>query len=184
MKYSRENLVEAIGTSLSSTQASKIFNVPERTIRSHRHKPSQKFGAGRNRYLNDEQESCLVSFFKLLPEFGFPLSHDAAMKIATDYMNSIGLSVQPGRKWLRVFVRRHETEIKWKKEEKLEKIRANKFTEETRKSWFALLKSVLMKHDLMDKPMQIFNCDETGFSDKTNRKFVQERFLFQFIESF
>ncbi len=43
-----------------------------------------------------------------------------------------------------------------KKKEKLERIRATKFTEETRKSWFALLKSVLTKLDLFDKPAQIF----------------------------
>ena len=134
MKYTRENLIDAIGTGLSSTQASKIFNVPERTIRSHRHNPSQKIGAGRKRYLDDEQERCLVSFFKLLPGFGFSSSYDVAMKVANDYMKSIGLSVQPGRKWLRIFVRLYEAEIEWKKEEKLEQVRANKCTEETRQS--------------------------------------------------
>ena len=116
MKYTRKNLIDAIQTGLSSTQTSKILNVPERTIRSHRQNPSQKIGAGRHRYLDDEQERCLASFFKLLPEYGFPLSYDVAMKVASDCMKSIGLSVQPGRKWLRLFVRRHESEIKWKKE--------------------------------------------------------------------
>ena len=85
-------------------------------------------------------------------------------------MDSLGLKVQPGGKWLRQFVKRNRVKIKWKKQKKLERIRAEKFTEETRRGWFSLLKSTLEKLNLMDKPNQIFNADETGFSDKTTSK--------------
>ena len=85
------------------------------------------------------------------------------------YVLLLNISIQlnftsvPGGKWLRPFVKRHKSEIKWKKEEKLEEIRAKKFTEETRKSCFSLLQFVLTKLDLHDKPSQIFNCDENRF---------------------
>jgi hypothetical protein len=102
----------------------------------------------------------------LLPEYGFTVTADIALRLGGEYIKSIGSSSVPGRKWLRTFIKRHKTEIKLKKEEKLEQIRAKKFTEEARKSWFSLLKSVLIKYDLIDKPSQILNCDETGFSDK------------------
>ncbi|CAF4710170.1 unnamed protein product [Rotaria socialis] len=172
MKYPVQKLIDAINSDLSSVVASNEFNVPERTIRAHRQKPDQKIGGGRPRYLNDEQEDYLVSLFKLLPEFGFTITANVALKLSNEYFKSIGLSFVPRRKWLKLFIKRHRTEVKWKKEEKMEKIRAQKFTEQTRKSWFSLLKSTLIKLDLMDKPAQIFNCDETGFSDKTKRQHV------------
>ncbi|CAF3876203.1 unnamed protein product, partial [Rotaria sp. Silwood1] len=111
---------------------------PERTIRSRRQNPSQKFGDGRYRYLNKEQEDFLLSTFKLLPEYGFTITADVAFKLSNEYFKSIGLSFKPGRKWLMSFVSRHKTEIKWRKQQKLEQIRAKEFTQERRKSWFAL----------------------------------------------
>ncbi|CAM4818085.1 unnamed protein product [Rotaria magnacalcarata] len=150
--------------------------VSERTVRSHRQNADQKFGGGRSRYLNDEQECYLLSLFNLLPEYGFKTAADVALTISNEYFKSIGLSFIPGRKCLRSFVNHHKTDIKWKKEEKLEKIRAAKFAEETRKSWFSLLNKTLIKLDLMDKPGQIFNCDKTGFSDKTQRMFINKKY--------
>lgn len=170
MKYPVENLINAINSDLTSSEAAKKFNVPERTIRAHRQLPLQRIGAGRSRYLNDKQENYLVSLFQILPEYGFEITTDVALKISSDYMDSLGLKVQPGGKWLRQFVKRNRVKIKWKKQEKLERIRAEKFTEETRRGWFSLLKSTLEKLNLMDKPNQIFNADETGFSDKTTSK--------------
>jgi hypothetical protein len=168
MKYSIENLIKAIESDFSSADAAKEYNVPARTIRAHRQMPLLKIGAGRSRYLTDDQENYLVSLFQVLPDFGFSLTADIALKLASDYMKSLGLSDAPKRK----FVNRHRMKIKWKKQEKLERIRAEKFTEETRQGWFSLLKSTLEKFDLMDKPAQLFNADETGFSDKTNSKMV------------
>jgi hypothetical protein len=92
----------------------------------------------------------LVSLSRVLPDFGFSLTADVALKLAADYMNSLGLSNAPKRKWLRKFVDRHRMKINWKKQEKLERIRAENFTEETRQGWFALIKSTLEKFDLMN----------------------------------
>ena len=170
MKYPIQNLIDAIKSDLNSVQAAKKFHVPERTIRAHRHKPLQKVGAGRFRYLDEDQENHLVSLFVLLPDHGFSLTEEVTLEIASEYMKSLGLSVMPGRKWLRTFVRRHRMKIKWKKEQKLERDRGEKFTEEARQGWFSLLKSTMEKLGLMDKPAQIFNADESGFSDKTCSK--------------
>jgi hypothetical protein len=174
MKYPAQNLIDAVKSNLSSVAAAEKFRVPERTIRAHRQIPLQKTGAGRFRYLDDDQENHLVSLFELLPNYGFSLTTDVTLQLASEYMKSLGLSVMPGRKWLRTFVRRHRLKIKWKKEEKLERERGVKFTEEARQGWFSLLKSTLEKLDLMDKPAQIFNGDESGFSDKTGSKLMNK----------
>ncbi|CAF3761021.1 unnamed protein product [Rotaria sp. Silwood1] len=82
--------------------------------------PLQKVGAGRYRYLNDNEENHLVSLFQILPNYGFSLTAGVAINISSEYMKSLGLSFKPGRKWLQAFVKRHRMKIKWKKEEKLE----------------------------------------------------------------
>jgi hypothetical protein len=102
---------------LSSIEASKAFKIPTRTIRSPRQAPSQKYGTGRHHYLNDEQEDYLLSLIKVLPEYGFTLTNDVALQLAIEYIKLTGSSSIPGRKWLKLFVKRHKTEIKWKKEE-------------------------------------------------------------------
>ena len=53
------------------------------------------------------------------------------------------------------------------KEKKIEKARQEPFTEEARSGWFQKLKQMLVVNDILHKPMQIWNIDESGFSDET-----------------
>ena len=98
MKYPRANLIDAVNSNLSSTAAAKMFNVPARTIRSHRQIPLQKIGAGRSRYLDDDEESFLISIFQILPNYGFSLTADTVINISCEYMKSLGLPFVAGRK--------------------------------------------------------------------------------------
>ena len=112
MKYPKQNLIDAVNSNLGSIAAAKKFNVPKRTIRSHRQQPPNEIGAGRNRYLDNNQEEFLLSLFKLLPEYGFRITASLALELSADYFQSVGLSNKPGRKWLRSFVQRYKMEIK------------------------------------------------------------------------
>ena len=56
------------------------------------------------------------------------------------------------------------------KEKKLEKSRRNGFTEEVRVGWFEKVKQVLTDNNLLHTPMNIWNVDESGFSDETQCK--------------
>ncbi|CAF1628200.1 unnamed protein product, partial [Didymodactylos carnosus] len=47
-----------------------------------------------------------------------------------------------------------------------------KITQTIVDKWFNLLEKVLIDNDLLDKPSQIFNCDESGFADATERRKV------------
>ncbi|CAF5171257.1 unnamed protein product, partial [Rotaria sp. Silwood1] len=53
------------------------------------------------------------------------------------------------------------------KETKLEKSRRDGFTEDVRSGWLNKLHDILVKNDIFYKPMQIWNMDESGFSDET-----------------
>jgi hypothetical protein len=54
-----------------------------------------------------------------------------------------------------------------KKEKKLERARKDGFSEEVRVGWFKKLHEILITHDILHKPQQMFNTDESGFSDET-----------------
>ena len=36
--------------------------------------------------------------------------------------------------------------------------------------WFNMMNKIMTSSNLVDKPSQIFNCDEAGFADKTDTK--------------
>ncbi|CAF0991698.1 unnamed protein product [Didymodactylos carnosus] len=167
--YSADDLRAAVSSNLDSKSAEKLYKVPSSTIRKHRLNPLTSIGAGRKTYLNEQQESYLVSLIQLLLDYGY---NDLIMTVAVDYMKSLNIVETPGQKWLNHFIQRHSDQIKWKKEQKLERARAENFNESTRKAWFQLLKTELIKLDLMDKPAQIFNADESGFADKTKESWV------------
>ena len=166
-KYPRTALLAAVASNLDSTGGAKTFKVPASTIREHRRNPPLNHRIGRPSYLALDQETHFVSLLKLLPEYGFDVTKDLALQLITEYFQSLYLTSTPGDKWFNLFVKRHAQDIIWKKQEKLERLRAKSFTEEVRIGWFATLKEIMTKHELFDKPNQIFNVDESGFSDRT-----------------
>ena len=108
------------------------------------------------------------------------------MQLAAEYFQSLKLSHPPGERWLRLFMKRHRDDIKWLQQQKMERERADEFTKEVRVGWFSTLKEVMTKHGLFDKPQQLFNIDETGFSDKTKGKWFKRShiiFFFTFQKS-
>ena len=122
-------------------------------------------------YLTITEESYFVALLALLPDYGFQVTYDVALQLANDYCKLLGLSSNPGKKGSHSFVRRHHDGIKWVKQNKLERILEESFTEEVRSGWFTILESVMTKYNPFDKSNQVFNVDETDFSDKTKGKY-------------
>ncbi|CAF2237743.1 unnamed protein product [Rotaria magnacalcarata] len=171
-KYTHQALVDAVASDMDSKAASIAFKVPASTIRQQHREPTLSIRAGRISYLNSDEESHFVSLMHLLPEYGFDATKNIVLQLAAEYFGSLEFTTQPGSKWLNSFVKRHFDDIIWKKQEKLERARAEAVTEQNPSGWFKTLKDVLIKHDLFDKPNQIFNADESGFSDKTKGQWV------------
>ncbi|CAF1569444.1 unnamed protein product [Adineta steineri] len=170
--YTKEQLLKAVNSGFDSLKAATKHPVPASTIRRHRRNPLLKARIGRPSYLTNDEEMYFVSLLKLLPDYGFRASREVVLQLANDYCKSLGLSHQPGEKWLRLFMIKYTNDIKWKREQKMERARAEAFTEEVRVGWFGVVKDVMMKYDLFDKPHQVFNIDESGFSDKTKGELV------------
>ena len=109
-KYSLEALLTTVTSNLDSTVAAKTFKVPASTIREHRRNPTLNHRIGRPSYLSSDQEAHFVSLLKLLPEYGFDVTKDLALQLATEYFQSLYLTSTPGDKWLNLFVKRHAME--------------------------------------------------------------------------
>lgn len=174
--YPRQSLLDAVSSDLNSKHASDKFHVPASTIREHRRMPGLNARRGRPSYLTIAQEEHFISLLKLLPDYGFDVDKETTVELAVDYFNSLKISGKPGTKWIKSLVKRYPDDVKWIKQQKLERNRAESFTEETRSGWFTTLANVMTKHDLFDKPHKIFNADETAFGDKTkgiSSKYVQ-----------
>jgi len=169
-KYLKQSLIDAVNSTVDSKTAATSYHVPASTIRRHRRNVTIRDRIGRPSYLNTSQESYFVALLEALPDYGFQVTGEVALQLAADYFQKLGLSNTPGKKWLSMFVERHGDQIKWKKESKLERVREETFTEEVRAAWFKTLEGVLMKYNLFDKPNNIFNVDETGFSNRTKGK--------------
>ena len=96
-----------------------------------------------------------------------PVSQLPALK----EMVIFGIFKDPGRHWFSDFFKRNENKIKMKKEVKLEHSRKQGFTETVRSGWFQKVKDLLDRNDLHFRPNQIWNVDESGFSDETQCEF-------------
>ncbi|CAF4207862.1 unnamed protein product [Rotaria magnacalcarata] len=144
-KYSRQQLVDAVNSPYDSKTTAEIFHVPASTIRRHRGESSLRSHVGRPSYftlknlkrltrrfmclkvLSNGEELYFVSLLQLLPEYGFHVSREIALQLATEYCQSLGLSYRPGMKWLRLFMNQHANDIKWQREGKMERERAEGF---------------------------------------------------------
>ncbi|CAM4850172.1 unnamed protein product, partial [Rotaria magnacalcarata] len=115
-----------------SKAAAIKYNVPASSIRPHHREPNLNLHAGRSPYLSSTEETHFVSLLQLLPEYGFEITRSTALELAAEYFASLGLTMLPGVKWLNSIIKRHSEDITWKKQEKLERARAEAFTESTR----------------------------------------------------
>ncbi|CAF4355372.1 unnamed protein product [Rotaria sp. Silwood2] len=161
---------------MSSVDASKKFGVPESTIRKHKNNIINRVGSGRPCALTMNHEQYLVVLLKELQSIGVRLTKETLSKITGDFMRMAKKGNKdinnPGRHWFENFFKRNSDKLKMKKEIKLERSRRDNFTEEVRSNWFSKLKGILDLNNLHARPAQIWNCDESGFSDETQCEYV------------
>ncbi|CAF4385419.1 unnamed protein product [Didymodactylos carnosus] len=147
----------------------------------------EHFGPGRPAYFTVEEEKHLATALTVLQEWGEPLTTHDFLTITAVYARELGRPNMfsneiAGYDWYNGFMKGHAA-FKLKTPQPLEKSRGN-VSGSTVTKWFDLTESIFEKHKLIDKPSQIFNCDETGFSDnkatpkvivRKNKKFTYQR---------
>ncbi|CAF4434030.1 unnamed protein product, partial [Didymodactylos carnosus] len=132
-------------------------------------------GPGRATHFTDLEGTYLVGAVTVLQEWGEPVTTRDFLNIAKYYAIELGknktfLNGQPTLEWYYSFMSRHP-ELKTAKPLPLELPRA-KITTAIVDRWFNMMNKIMTSNNLVDKPSQIFNCDEVGFADKTDTKKV------------
>ncbi|XP_061186996.1 uncharacterized protein LOC133195149 [Saccostrea echinata] len=153
---------------MSVRKASKIFRVPDTTLRDRVLLKVDPETAvfGKTPVLDNLEEANLVNHFKTMASFGYGYTRQECINIATDYAIFVGKRTPDkpfSMKWMRCFLKRWP-ELKVLKPRGLEHVRAKMASSETVSKYFENLCNTLSKHDLYGKPHLIFNVDEKGIS--------------------
>ena len=118
--------------------------------------------SGPHPYLSLSEEEELVSFFLGCAAVGYPRTRKDVLALVQDIVKSKGHEtgiVTDG--WWAGFKKRHP-ELTLRSAIPLSLARAKATDPAVIEKYFDLLENTLCENDLLDKPGQIFNCDETG----------------------
>lgn len=153
----------------SIRKAAGETGIPFQTLRDH---VNGKYASvdtsfGPSRLLSDESEQSLSNYAVFMAKRGVPLSRQVVKKLAQDIIKHQGGGVvSPSDKWIKSYLKRHP-ELTCRTAHPLQQDRAT-ITQETLDDYFQLLERTLTMLNLVDKPGNIYNCDESGFSGKLN----------------
>ncbi|XP_076287355.1 uncharacterized protein LOC143212418 [Lasioglossum baleicum] len=166
--YGSENLRNAInevrqGNSIAA--ASRIYNVPQSTIRARVQGKYCDKKPGPNTVLSEQEEDSLVKWIFHCGDQGFPVTKEhllqsvqlllAELKRQNPFPNGV-----PGRHWYEGFLRRH-TDISRRLSENVTLSRA-RVSDIGISEWFKEIRQYLESKDLLNiDSSRIFNCDET-----------------------
>ena len=116
---------------------------------------------GRPRYLSIEEEEELVSFLFKSSSVGYPRTRKDVVAIVQTACSKRGMNVNVTHGWWQAFYHRHPY-ISLRITSSLSLARAKASDPAVISNYFDMLEDCMIKNDLLDKPAQIFNIDETG----------------------
>ncbi len=171
--WSEESMVAATNSVLHDNkglrEASRLYNVPFETLR-RRVNGTVVAGCkpGPSTILTEEEEDRLARYLVQMSEMGFGLSRDTVMHLAYTIVDKIQRKHpfkdgKAGRAWFDGFRKRHP-KLTIRSPQPLSYCRALCANMDTMKDFFGKLGSMYGRLNLIAKPMQVYNCDETGVS--------------------
>ncbi|XP_022821491.1 uncharacterized protein LOC111352973 [Spodoptera litura] len=162
-----ENAVKMVERGILSTYAAAArYNIPRRTLRNHLKSGSTTRKLGRSAILTTEHEAGLVRRIIRLADVGVPMtskmlriqafSFCKIKKIPNTFNDAKNAA---GKKWLRLFLKRHP-ELARRKAQMMNPARAQKLNKDIVGDHFSKYKSVLDRLGIEHKPESIYNIDE------------------------
>lgn len=162
-----DNAIQAVKSGTSFLKASREFRVPKSTLLRRFSKRGLKKHGGQI-YMSHEFEIGIVRVLNQLGEWKVPLTLFELRLLVKNYLDLSGdhskfVDNMPGRDWARSFLKRHGLLLRF-----ASKIKRNRcaVSKEEIESFFTNLTVSL---DGVD-PSQIYNFDETNFTDDPSRK--------------
>ena len=160
---SMEKAYEAVVTgTLSVRKAATEYGVPRSTLHEKvTGKVALGVKSGSKNHLTDEEEASLVEFLTGSASIGYAKSRKDVLAIAQQILSARKSDVEITKGWWDSFRRRHP-EVSLRHAEPLSYARAAANNPLVIHKYFELLTETLEVNGLMQRPGQIFNCDETG----------------------
>ena len=161
--------VKVVESGMAVRQAAKHYNVPFETLRRRvQGITSLECRSGPPTVLTVEEEEKLAHYCVRMADMGFGLSREDVMITAFNIVDRSGRAHpfthgQAGRSWFDGFRERHPHLI-YRSAQALSRARAACGNEAIIHDFFMKLETVYHQLDILSKPMQIFNVDETGVS--------------------
>ncbi len=171
-KWTEERLKLAydavLNEELSIREAADAFDVSKSTLhdRVSGRVPFGKF-SGSVRYLSDAEEMNLIKFIKQSGKIGAAKSKAdviSIISIVQRVVDAKDMKVKVTSGWWESFKRRHKNEVSLRKAEPISYARLVANDPDIINNYFDYLEDTLQENDLLDKPCQIFNFDESGFA--------------------
>ena len=150
-------------------EAAQRYNVPVETLRRRvAGSVPLECKPGPPTVLTSEEESRLVQYIIDMSDMGFGLTREGVMRTAYTIVDRLGRkhpfqNGMAGRSWFEGFRSRHPN-LSLRTPQALSHSRAAAANKETISDFFAKLAASCARLNLLSKPMQIFNVDETGIS--------------------
>lgn len=150
-------------------QAAWENNIPEKTLRNRLATGNFLKGRlGQPSHLGPDAERKLVEHVRKLQLAGFAPTRKHLRKIAYNLAKSMGLKNKfnekkeiAGQDWYKSFMKRNPA-LSLRKAEGISNARANGMSVTEVDNYFELLKNTLVENDLINKPGNIYNMDESG----------------------
>ena len=161
--------LEEVAAGMIVRQASRVFRVPRNTLRDRvSGRVTHGSQSGPKRKLSAVDEEALVQYCLYCSAHGFPLTRARLLAYAVMKKRSQEEHQPPlgKRRW---YCFRHAAVLSMRTPDNIDRARACCATMETVSRYFVLLEKTLTEHGLRDKPAQVYNCDETGFSMEKSR---------------
>ena len=117
--------------------------------------------SGKRRYLSEEEEEELVGFLVNCACIGFPRSQSEVIRIVQQVYDQRGVTCAVSHGWWERFCRWHPS-MCLRMAATLSHARVKGASPEAIDAYFDTLDETLSRNDLLDKPGQIFNIDESG----------------------
>ena len=155
---------------LGLRESARLYNVPLETLRRRvKGMVTMDCRPGPKTVLTDEEEeSKLAQYLLEMCDMGYGLNREGVMGLAYSIVERTRRphpfkNGSAGRAWFEGFLRRHP-KLTIRSPQSLSYCRAVSATKDTISDFFGKLGSLYGKLNLVLKPMQIFNCDETGIT--------------------
>ncbi|XP_065893476.1 uncharacterized protein [Dysidea avara] len=147
----------------SIRRAALDYSVPKSTLGDRvlgRVQPGSR--SGPERLLSDTEEAELVAFVRRCSAIGYPKTRKDMIELVQRIAESRGVDRQISNGWWEKFCTQNPS-ITLRASVPLSKARAEATDSEIIDGYFDLLEKTMAEYDLLDKPCQVFNADESGF---------------------